>query len=152
MILAALFMLTIDIDIGRSRALADFLLISISLNGYMITYNLLDSLMILALSIITAVLIEKVARQTTPGGLLGACLIALVGIWMFITVVPLAWNQDFKVPGTHVPLVTSFLGAVISILVAHFVKVVFGRKKRSTKDPKPSAFVLRSGPPSLWLK
>jgi uncharacterized membrane protein YeaQ/YmgE (transglycosylase-associated protein family) len=150
MILADLFILIIDI--GRSRTLADFLSISVSLGGYTITYNLLDFLIILALSIIAAVLIEKVAHQTTPGGFLGAFLIALVGIWIFITFVPLAWNQDFKVPGTHVPLVTSFVGAVISILVVHFVKVVFGSKKRLAKDPKPSAFVLRSGPPSEWLR
>ena len=63
----------------------------------------------------------------------GAFFIALIGIWIFITFIPLTWNQDFKVPGTHVPLVTSFIGAVISILVVHFLKVVFGRKGRPAK-------------------
>src|SRR5258708_32163992 len=105
MILADLFILIIDI--GRGRTLADFLSISVSLGGYTITYNLLDFLIILALSIIAAVLIEKVAHQTTPGGFLGAFLIALVGIWIFITFFPLALNQDFKVPGTQFPLATS---------------------------------------------
>lgn len=142
MILADLFTLnlnigsglfTLAIDIGRSRALADFLSISVSLGGYTITYNLLDFLLILAISVVAAVLVEKVAHQTTPGGFLGAFLIALIGIWIFITFIPLTWKQDFRVPGTHVPLITSFIGAVISILVIHFFKVVFGKKERPAK-------------------
>jgi len=142
MILADLFTLnlnigsglfTLNIDIGKSKALADFLAISVSLGGYTITYNLLDFLIILAISVVAAVLVEKVAHQTTPGGFLGAFLIALIGIWIFITFIPLTWNQDFKVPGTHVPLITSFIGAVISILVVHFFKVVFGGRERPAK-------------------
>lgn len=142
MILADLFTLnlnigsglfTLAIDIGKSRSLADFLSISVSLGGYTITYNLLDFLLILAISVVAAVLVEKVAHQTTPGGFLGAFLIALIGIWIFITFIPLTWKQDFRVPGTHVPLITSFIGAVISILVIHFFKVVFGRKGQAAK-------------------
>ncbi len=141
MLLADLFVLnlsiasffSLDIDIGKGRAFADFLAISVSVGGYTITYNLLDLLLILGISIVAAVLVEKVAHQTTPGGFFGAFLIALIGIWIFITFVPLTWNQDFRVSGTHVPLITSFIGAVISILVVHFFKVVFGRKGRPAK-------------------
>lgn len=142
MVLADLFTLnmnigsglfTLAIDLGKSKALADFLAISISLGGYTITYNFLDFLFILAISIVAAVLVEKVAHQTTPGGFLGAFLIALIGIWVFITFIPLTWNQDFRVPSTHVPLITSFIGAIISILIAHFFKVVFGRKSQPAK-------------------
>jgi uncharacterized membrane protein YeaQ/YmgE (transglycosylase-associated protein family) len=133
MLLADLFTLNmnigsifhLNIDIGHSRALADFLAITISVGGYTITYNLLDLLLILGISIVAAVLVEKVAHQTTPGGFFGAFLIALIGIWLFITFIPLTWNQDFKVPTTHVPLITSFIGAVISILVVHFFKGAF---------------------------
>lgn len=121
---------TLGIDIGKGKALADVLAISISLAGYTMTYNLLDFLIILGLSIVATVLIEKVAHQTTPGGFLGGFLIALIGIWIFITFVPLTWNQDFKVPGTHVPLITSFIGAVLSILIVHFFSVVFRRRDR----------------------
>ncbi|HEX7734099.1 MAG TPA: hypothetical protein VF458_04530 [Ktedonobacteraceae bacterium] len=124
---------TLAIDIGKSRALADFLTISVSLAGYTIVYNLLDFLIILAISVVAAVLIEKVAHQTTPGGFLGAFLIALIGIWIFITFIPLTWKQDFRVPGTHVPLITSFIGAVISILVVHFFKVIFGKKGKPAR-------------------
>ena len=120
---------TLAIDIGKGRAFADFLAITVSLARYTITYNLLDLLLILGISIIAAVLVEKIARQTTPGGFFGAFLIALIGIWIFITFVPLTWNQDFKVPTTHVPLITSFIGAVLSIMVVHFFKGIFRRRE-----------------------
>ncbi len=120
---------TLNIDIGKGRAFADFLSITVSLARYTITYNLLDLLLILGISIVAAVLVEKIARQTTPGGFFGAFLIALIGIWIFITFVPLTWNQDFKVPTTHVPLITSFIGAVLSIMVVHFFKGIFRRRE-----------------------
>ena len=141
MLLADLFTLnmnigsvfSLNIDIGHSRVLAEFLAITISIAGYTITYNLLDLLLILGISIIAAVLIEKIAHQTTPGGFFGAFLIAVIGIWLFITFVPLTWNQDFKVPNTHVPLITSFIGAVVSIMVVHFFRGIFGRRGRPAK-------------------
>jgi uncharacterized membrane protein YeaQ/YmgE (transglycosylase-associated protein family) len=124
---------TVGIDIGKGRALADILSIAVSLAGYTITYNLIDLLVILAISVVAAVLVEKLARQTTPGGFVGAFLIALIGIWIFITFVPLTWNQDFKIPTTHVPVITSFIGAVLSILVAHACKALFGKKGKPAK-------------------
>lgn len=141
MILADLFTLSmtigsffsLGINIGKGRDFTDLLAISVSVAGYTITYNLLDLLLILAISIIAAVLVEKLMHQTTPGGFLGAFLIALIGIWLFITFVPLTWNQDFKVSGTHVPVITSFIGAVVSILVAHFLKVIFSKKSKPAK-------------------
>jgi uncharacterized membrane protein YeaQ/YmgE (transglycosylase-associated protein family) len=119
---------TLAIDIGKSRALADFLAITVSVAGYTITYNLIDFLVILGISVIATVLVEKLAHQTTPGGFLGGFLIALIGIWIFITFIPLTWNEDFKIPSTHVPVMTSFIGAVLSILVAHLLKKMFGRR------------------------
>jgi len=124
---------SLGIDIGKGRAFADLLAISVTVGEYTITYNLLDLLLILGISIVAAVLVEKIARQTTPGGFLGAFLIALIGIWLFITFVPLTWNEDFKMPGTHVPLITSFIGAVISILIAHFFKGIFKGKPKPAK-------------------
>lgn len=128
---SGLFML--DIDIGKSRNFADLLSITIGLGKYTISYNLLDLLLILGISIVATVIVEKIARQTTPGGFFGGFLIALIGIWIFITFVPLTWNQDFKVPTTHVPIITSFIGAVLSILVAHFLRGVFRRRPRPAR-------------------
>ncbi len=122
---------TLAIDIGKDRAFANLLSITVSLAGYTITYNLVDFLLILGISIIAAVIVEKLMHQTTPGGFFGAFLIALIGIWLFITFVPLTWNQDFRVPTTHIPLVTSFIGAVLSILVVHFFTALGKGKKKS---------------------
>lgn len=142
MILADLFSLNLNvgsgffslaINIGRGRAFADLLAITVSVAGYTITYDLLDLLLILGISIVAAVIVEKLLHQTTPGGFFGGFLIALIGIWLFITFVPLTWNQDFRVTGTHVPLITSFIGAVISILVVHFLKMAFGKKGKPAK-------------------
>jgi len=124
---------TLAIDIGKSRALADLLSITVSAGGYRITYNLIDSLVILVISIFATVLVEKLAHQTTPGGFVGGFLIALIGIWIFITFIPLTWNKDFKIPTTHVPVITSFIGAVLSILVAHFLKMLFSKRPRPAK-------------------
>jgi len=124
---------TLAIDIGKSRALADFLSITVTVSNYRITYNLIDFLVILGISVIATVLVEKLAHQTTPGGFLGGFLIALIGIWIFITFIPLTWNQDFKIPTTHVPVITSFIGAVLSILVAHFIKMLFSRRPREAE-------------------
>ncbi len=121
---------SLAIDIGKSKALADFLSITVSVADYTISYNLVDLLVILGISIVATVLIEKLARQTTPGGFLGGFLIALIGIWIFITFIPLTWNQDFNIPTTHVPVITSFIGAVLSILVAHLFKTM-GKSKEA---------------------
>jgi uncharacterized membrane protein YeaQ/YmgE (transglycosylase-associated protein family) len=122
---------TLAIDIGKSKDLADLLLIGIKVSDFaQITYNLVDLLVILGISVIATVLVEKLARQTTPGGFLGGFLIALIGIWIFITFIPLTWNKDFQIPETHVPLITSFIGAVLSILVAHLFRTLFARKPK----------------------
>ena len=121
---------TMAIDVGKSNTLADFLSITVTAGKYTITYNLIDFLVILGISVIATVLVEKLARQTTPGGFFGGFLIALIGIWVFITFVPLTWNQDFKIPTTHVPIITSFIGAVLSILVGHLFKMMFSRKPK----------------------
>src|SRR5689334_12250307 len=52
---------TLAIDIGKSKALADFLAITVSVAGYTITYNLIDFLVILGISVIATVLVEKLA-------------------------------------------------------------------------------------------
>ncbi len=123
---------TLAIDVGKSKALADFLSITVSVAGYMITYNLIDFLVILGISVIATVMIEKLARQTTPGGFLGGFLIALIGIWIFITFIPPTWNQDLQIPTTHVPVITAFIGAVLSILVAHLFRMAFSKKSSQT--------------------
>lgn len=142
MLLADLFTLNLDIgsgffaagiDIGKDRTLANFFSMTVSVSGYSITYNMIDLLVILGISVIATVMIEKLAKQTTPGGFLGGFLIALLGIWIVIIFIPPTWNQDLQIPTTHVPLLTAFIGAVLSILTAHLLKVAFGKKPKEAK-------------------
>lgn len=142
MLLADLFTLNLDIgsgfftlgiDIGKNKTLADVFSMTISVAGYSITYNIIDLLVILGISVIATVMIEKLAKQTTPGGFLGGFLIALIGIWIFITFIPPTWNQDLQIPTTHVPVLTAFIGAVLSILAAHLLRMAFRKKPKEAK-------------------
>jgi hypothetical protein len=142
MLLADLFILNLDIgsgffslgiDIGKNKTLADFFSMTISVAGYTITYNIVDLLVILGISVIATVMIEKLAKQTTPGGFLGGFFIALIGIWIFITLTPPTWNQDLQIPTTHVPVLTAFIGAVLSILTAHLLRMAFKKKPKEAK-------------------
>ena len=91
-----------------------------------IQYDLLQLLLILAISIVAAVLLERLLHQATPGGLFGAFIIALIGIWLFITFIPLVWKGDYYVDG--IPLITALIGAILSILVVHLLFGGFRRR------------------------
>lgn len=115
--------------LGAGTSFADILDITVRLGNYApIHYNLLDLLIMLAISIVAAVVVEKLAGQTTPGGLLGAFIIALIGVWLFITFIPLVWEGDITIPSSNVHLITSFVGAIVSIEVVHLFKRVFSGK------------------------
>ena len=58
-------------------------------------------------------------RALAPGGLLGAFLISLIGIWVFITFVPLVWQNDYYIDG--IPLITALTSAILSLLVVHLL-------------------------------
>jgi uncharacterized membrane protein YeaQ/YmgE (transglycosylase-associated protein family) len=116
-------------QLGAGTSFADILSITVRLGGYPpIHYNLLDLIIMLAISVVAAVLVEKLAGQTTPGGLLGAFIIALIGVWLFTTFIPLVWRGDIVIPSSNVHLITSFIGAVVSIEVVHLLKKAFSRK------------------------
>ncbi len=137
MVLADIFDLNLNLgnffslraQLGAGNSFADLLEITVRLGNYRpIQYNLLDLLIMLAISVVAAVLVEKLAGQTTPGGLFGAFLIALLGVWLFTTFIPLVWRGDVILSSSHVPLITSFIGAVVSIEVIHLFKKAFSRK------------------------
>ena len=91
-----------------------------------ISYDLLQLLLILGISIVAAVLLERLLWRSTPGGLLGAFLISLIGIWLFITFIPLVWKGDYYIDG--IPLVTALIGAFLSLLVVHLLFGGFRRR------------------------
>lgn len=122
---------SLSVQLGAGTSFANILNITVRLGNYPpIHYNLLDLLIMLAISIVAAVLVEKLAGQTTPGGLFGAFLIALIGVWLFITFIPLVWKGDIVIPGSNVHLITSFVGAIVSIEVVHILKRLFSKKSK----------------------
>jgi hypothetical protein len=56
---------------------------------------------------------------------LGAFLISLIGVWLFITFISLVWKGDCYIDG--IPLVTALIGAFLSLLVVH---LLFGGFRR----------------------
>ncbi len=122
---------SLTIDIGSGTSFADILNITIRLGEYPpIQYNLLDLLIMLGISVLAAVLVEKLAGQTTPGGMAGAFVIALIGVWLFTTFIPLVWQGDVVIPHSHIHLITSLIGAVVSIEVVHLLKRAFKKDKK----------------------
>src|SRR5258708_20603635 len=102
MFLADLFTLDLNIgsgifrlaiDLGKDRAFADLLTITVSLGGYTITYNLIDFLIILGISIVAAVIVEKLMHPTTPGGFFGAFLLSFIASGPFVSFFPPTSNH-----------------------------------------------------------
>src|ERR1051326_8905204 len=118
MALASLFTLatlfSFSVDVGTASG-PKFVVMSITLFNQTLTYDGLQLLLILGISIVAAVLVEQLAGRATPGGILGAFFIALIGIWIFLTFIPLVWRGDYNVDG--IPLITAVIGAILSILV-----------------------------------
>lgn len=121
--LATIFAFSMNIG-GHSGP--KFVVLSITLFDQTLTYDGLQLLLILGISIIAAVVVEKLAGRTTPGGIPGAFFIALIGIWIFLTFIPLVWKGDYNVDG--IPLITSVIGAIVSILVVHLLTGSFKKK------------------------
>jgi hypothetical protein len=115
-VLANLFFFSLNI--GGSGA--KFLTVSIGVgNNAPVTYDLVQLLLILGIAVASAFILERLLHQGTPGGLLGAFLIALLGIALFITFVPLVWKGDVLIDG--IPLITAIIGAFLALLVAHLL-------------------------------
>ncbi len=125
--LATIFAFSINVG---TQAGPRFVVISVTLFDQTLTYDGLQLLLILGISIVAAVLVERLAGRATPGGIFGAFLIALIGIWIFLTFIPLAWKGDYDVDG--IPLITASIGAILSILVVHLLTGSF-RKKAPAK-------------------
>jgi uncharacterized membrane protein YeaQ/YmgE (transglycosylase-associated protein family) len=125
--LATIFAFSLNVG---SQSGPKFVVISVTLFDQTLTYDGLQLLLILGISIVAAVLVERLAGRTTPGGIFGAFIIALLGIWIFLTFIPLAWRGDYDVDG--IPLITAVIGAIISILVVHLLTGSF-RKKAPAK-------------------
>ena len=129
MALASLFTLatlfSFSLDVGKASG-PKFVVVSMTLFNQTLTYDGLQLLLILGISIVAAVLVEKLAGRATPGGIFGAFLIALIGIWLFLAFIPLVWKGDYDVDG--IPLITAVIGAIVSILVVHLLTGSFRQR------------------------
>jgi uncharacterized membrane protein YeaQ/YmgE (transglycosylase-associated protein family) len=125
--LATIFAFSLNVG-GQSGP--KFVVLSVTLFNQTLTYDGLQLLLILGISIVAAVLVEKLAGRVTPGGIFGAFIIGLIGIWIFLTFIPLVWEGDYKIDG--IPLITAVIGAIVSILVVHLLTGSF-RKKAPAK-------------------
>jgi uncharacterized membrane protein YeaQ/YmgE (transglycosylase-associated protein family) len=114
-----------SMDVGRESG-PRFVVLSVTLFNQTLTYDGLQLLLILGISIIAAVVVEKLAGRATPGGIFGAFIIALIGIWIFLTFIPLVWKGDYNIDG--IPLITAVIGAILSILVVHLLTGSFRHK------------------------
>ena len=121
--LATIFAFSLDVG---THSGPKFVVVSITLFDKTLTYDGLQLLLILGISIIAAVVVEKLAGRATPGGIFGAFIIALIGIWIFLTFIPLVWKGDYDIDG--IPLITAVIGAIISILVVHLLTGSFRRR------------------------
>lgn len=121
--LATIFAFSLDVG---THSRPKFVILSVTLFNQTLTYDGLQLLLILGISIVAAVVVEKLAGRATPGGIFGAFIIALIGIWIFLTFIPLVWKGDYDIDG--IPLITAVIGAIISILVVHLLTGSFRRK------------------------
>ena len=125
--LATIFSFSLNVGTGSGPK---FVIMSVTLFNQTLTYDGLQLLLILGISIVAAVVVEKLAGRATPGGIFGAFVIALIGIWIFLTFIPLVWQGDYNIDG--IPLITAVIGAILSILVVHLLTGSF-RKKAPAK-------------------
>ena len=127
--LASLFtfatLFAFSVDVGKASG-PKFVLVSLTLFNQTFTYDGLQLLLILGISIVAAVVVEKLAGRSTPGGIFGAFLIALIGIWLFLAFIPLVWKGDYDVDG--IPVITAVIGAIVSILVVHLLTGSFRQR------------------------
>ncbi len=87
--------------------------------------DLLGLLLVLGISVVAAVLVGWLTGGVR-GGLLSAFLWALLGIWLFVVVVPIVWNGDYMVDG--LPLITALVGAFVALLVRQLFHGGFRRR------------------------
>lgn len=87
--------------------------------------DLLGLVLVLGISVVAAVLVGWLTGGVR-GGLLGAFIWALLGIWLFVIVVPIVWNGDYIVDG--LPLITALVGAFIALLVRQLFHGGFRRR------------------------
>ena len=97
-----------------------------------LSLDLLGILLVLGISVVAAVLVGFLTGGPTRIDLLGTFLWALLGICVFILLVPLVWNGDLLVHG--LPLFTALVGAFIALLIRQLLSGGFRRRPTAAVD------------------
>lgn len=84
-----------------------------------LSLDMLGILIVLAISIVGAFLVSMITGGPTVIHLVGTFLWALLGISIFILLVPLVWAGDLVVHG--LPLFTALVGAFVALLIRQLV-------------------------------
>jgi hypothetical protein len=92
-----------------------------------LSLDLLGILLVLGISVVAAVLVGFLIGGPTAIDLVGTFLWALLGISVFLLLVPLVWNGDLLVHG--LPLFTALVGAFVALLIRQLLSGGFRRRR-----------------------
>ena len=93
-----------------------------------LSLDLLGIVLVLGISIVAAVLVGAFFGGGTRIAILGTFFWALLGISVFILLVPLVWTGDILVHG--LPLFTALIGAFVALLVRQLLTGGGFRRRR----------------------
>ncbi len=104
------------------------LVLTIQLGNFTaLSLDLLGILIVLAISIVGAFLVSLLTGGPTVIDVIGTFLWALLGISIFILVVPPIWNGDLFIHG--LPLFTALVGAFVALLIRQLLSGGFRRRR-----------------------
>ncbi len=84
-----------------------------------------------AIAAIVGLIAEFLVGWRLPFGIIGAFVAALVGIWLFTSVIQVSIPGDFTVAGQPIPLLKSLLGAIVVVALWHALTYrSWGRRRR----------------------
>ncbi|HEY7122802.1 MAG TPA: hypothetical protein VH540_02520 [Ktedonobacterales bacterium] len=121
--LANIFLLHLDIGGEGSHSL----MLTIQIGDLRpLQLDLIQVLIVLGLCVLASVLVNALTGWGT-GSLIGAFFWALLGIWVFLVLIPLVWTGDILVAG--LPLFTSLVGAFVGLLVRQLLHGGYRRRR-----------------------
>lgn len=85
-----------------------------------LSFDLLGILIVIGISALAAILVGALAGGPTAGTLLGTFFWALLGISVFVLLVPFVWTGDILVHG--LPLITALVGAFVALLIRQLLR------------------------------
>jgi hypothetical protein len=94
-------------------------------NWQALQLDLLGLLIVLGISVVAAVLVSLLTGGLRSS-LVGSFFWALLGVWLFVIVVPIVWSGDYIIDG--LPLITALVGAFVVLLVRQLFHGGFRRR------------------------